>query len=92
MTRAGAKAEEFIRPGRSQPLKPHGQLGAVEVFADVAGRIRLRWQRGRNRSTCGIPSPSVVLSQPSSDQTIGCIAVSRPSVHRPRFRRGRPHR
>jgi hypothetical protein len=48
VTRAGAKAEELIRPGRSQPLKLHRQLGTVEVFADLRGRRRLRWQRGRN--------------------------------------------
>ena len=87
------EAEQLLGPGRAQPLEIDGQLRRVEVLALGRRRKGVRRQ-GRRRRLRAARSPAAVRgAQPAVlAQTIFWIAVSRPSVQRPRLRSGRPQR
>ena len=84
--RARGEAEELVRPRRSQPLESRAATcGASKSSRTGAAGNGWAGSPGRRRFERGIPSPSSVRSQPSSRPTIFWIAVSRPSVQRPRL-------
>ena len=85
------EAEELLRPRRAQPLEVDGQLRTIEVSRRRRGGTDAG-QRRRGDVHAGCPAPSMVRSQPSAPHVIGWIAVSRPSVQRPRLGSGRPQR
>ena len=93
VTRTRCQAEELVRPRRSKPLKRERQRGVVEVIADGSAEKRVAAAvRARRTSTDGDPL-AVRRPQPAVVRPDHLwIAVSRPSVQRPRLRSGRPQR